>query len=99
MGINTAGHSLLGYVSLLALAVTATAALPRHSLPEKEKEKGREMLVMWAVSASGVGRVVGSMCAALLLRRHLMLWAVFAPKVRGCEAGFFSLFDVRFDHV
>lgn len=45
-------------------------------------EGGGVRLVVWAASASRLAPVLGSMGAALLLRRHLMLWAVFAPKVR-----------------
>ena len=49
-------------------------------------------LVVWVASASHLGPVLGSMGAALLLRRHLMLWAVFAPKVGDipCDASKFS---------
>lgn len=79
VGLNTSGFSLLGHISLLALAAAAQAGLS-CAKDRRLRDTGRD-IVLGVSCSSRMGVLLGSLLSALLLRRHLMLWAVFAPKV------------------
>jgi hypothetical protein len=92
VGLNTAGYELLGHVCLLALCAglcgpgsrrqgSAGSASPAHRPSDAPGQQGLLLMLAQVACLSRLGVVLGSMCSALLLRRHLMLWAVFAPKV------------------
>jgi hypothetical protein len=97
VSLNTAGYDLLGFVSLWALIVVSAPPPFQPEAPAPtEHDTGceGERVLCDSSSRSGVahhvlftsfvyhlGVLLGSMASALLQCRHLMLWAVFAPKV------------------
>ena len=97
VSLNTAGYDLLGFVSLWALIVVSapppfqpeapapaehdTGCESERVLCDSSSRSGVAHYVLFTSFVYHLGVLLGSMASALLQCRHLMLWAVFAPKV------------------
>lgn len=81
--VNTSGTDLLAIAVLALLAAAATDRVPRES----------PVLALMALLIPRMVATTAATMAAWILRRHLMVWAVFAPKVL-FEVALFVVFAI-----
>ncbi|KAF6264465.1 hypothetical protein COO60DRAFT_1624241 [Scenedesmus sp. NREL 46B-D3] len=80
--LNTCGHLLLAMLSLPAFVAACTMADARQLQPQS-RELVRQQLAcsMLAVNSMRFAALVVCMISAAVQQQHILLWAIFAPKL------------------